>query len=285
MAQGAVSWATTAATTAATVPSASRTPVETAAIRSIESVERVKIGRWCRSDGKLDQEALAALRRVRARLTARPPVGRSRCPTRLGPVAGRASGSASRAARGRGDRAGRSAAFEGAGAGARARRRGGGVRPPALVSLRDALLLPVAPAEASSNLARYDGVRYGPRVDGATYGEMVERTRDDGLRRRAEAPDHARHVRALGRLLRRVLRPGAEGADAAHPRASEAFARFDVLVTPTSPTVAFPLGDEGGRPARDVRVRPAHDPLVPRRAARVSTSRAGSPTGSRSACS
>ncbi len=39
----------------------------------------------------------------------------------------------------------------------------------------------VAPAEASSNLARYDGVRYGPRADGATYGEMVDRTRDEGF--------------------------------------------------------------------------------------------------------
>ena len=40
----------------------------------------------------------------------------------------------------------------------------------------------IAPAEASSNLARYDGVRYGPRVAaGASYGEMVERTRDEGF--------------------------------------------------------------------------------------------------------
>src|SRR3989442_679794 len=39
------------------------------------------------------------------------------------------------------------------------------------------------------------------------------------LRRRAEAPHHARHVRALGGLLRRVLRSGSEGAHAHHPRA------------------------------------------------------------------
>ena len=39
----------------------------------------------------------------------------------------------------------------------------------------------IAPAEASSNLARYDGVRYGPRVDAPTYREMVERTRDAGF--------------------------------------------------------------------------------------------------------
>jgi aspartyl-tRNA(Asn)/glutamyl-tRNA(Gln) amidotransferase subunit A len=39
----------------------------------------------------------------------------------------------------------------------------------------------IAPAEASSNLARYDGVRYGPRVDADGYYEMVERTRDAGF--------------------------------------------------------------------------------------------------------
>ncbi|HSL63316.1 MAG TPA: amidase family protein, partial [Gaiellaceae bacterium] len=39
----------------------------------------------------------------------------------------------------------------------------------------------IAPAEASSNLARYDGVRYALRADGASYDEMVERTRDEGF--------------------------------------------------------------------------------------------------------
>ena len=39
----------------------------------------------------------------------------------------------------------------------------------------------IAPAEASSNLARYDGVRYRPRADGSSYQEMVDRTRDEGF--------------------------------------------------------------------------------------------------------
>ena len=70
----------------------------------------------------------------------------------------------------------------------------------------------VAPAEASSNLARYDGMRYGLRVDGANLTETYEKTRAAGLRRRGEAPHPDRHLCALGRLLRRLLPEGAEGA-------------------------------------------------------------------------
>ncbi len=127
----------------------------------------------------------------------------------------------------------------------------------------------IAPAEASSNLARYDGVRYGPRSEGETYRAMVERTRDEGF---GDEPKR--------RIMLGTYALSAGYYDAYYGQAQKvrtllvrehaaAFERFDVLATPTSPTVAFRGGGQGGRPARDVRVRPAHDPVVPRRPARA----------------
>ena len=106
----------------------------------------------------------------------------------------------------------------------------------------------VAPAEASSNLARYDGVRYGPRVEGATYGEMVDRTRDQGF-----GPEPKR------RIMLGTYALAAGYYDAFYGQAQkvrtllirehrEALAGFDAIVTPTSPTVAFPIGDRAADP-------------------------------------
>jgi aspartyl-tRNA(Asn)/glutamyl-tRNA(Gln) amidotransferase subunit A len=100
----------------------------------------------------------------------------------------------------------------------------------------------VAPAEASSNLARYDGVRYGLREDGADFREMVMRTRDVGFgdepKRRIMIGTYALSsgyydaYYATAQKVRTVIRREHD----------ELFERFDVLVSPTSPTVAFPLG-------------------------------------------
>jgi aspartyl-tRNA(Asn)/glutamyl-tRNA(Gln) amidotransferase subunit A len=101
----------------------------------------------------------------------------------------------------------------------------------------------IAPAEASSNLARYDGVRYGYRTPNAdTRLEMYTRTRDEGF---GDEPKR--------RILVGTYALSAGYYDAYYGQAQkvrtvikrehdEAFERFDALVCPTSPTVAFPLG-------------------------------------------
>ena len=73
----------------------------------------------------------------------------------------------------------------------------------------------IAPAEASSNLARYDGVRYGHREDGEDLTGLYERTRASGFGPGGPAPHSDRHLRAIVRLLRCLLPEGTEspGAD------------------------------------------------------------------------
>jgi aspartyl-tRNA(Asn)/glutamyl-tRNA(Gln) amidotransferase subunit A len=101
----------------------------------------------------------------------------------------------------------------------------------------------IAPAEASANLARFDGVRYGLRVDGdADLRAMYERTRAQGfgaeVKRRIMLGTYALssgYYDAYYGRAQRVRTKIAEDFRAA-------FARFDFVVTPTSPTIAFPLG-------------------------------------------
>jgi aspartyl-tRNA(Asn)/glutamyl-tRNA(Gln) amidotransferase subunit A len=106
----------------------------------------------------------------------------------------------------------------------------------------------IAPAEASSNLARYDGVRYGLRVPGETYFEMVARTRDAGFgdepKRRIMLGTYALsagYYEAYYGQAQKVRTVIAREFDAA-------FERFDILVSPTSPTVAFKLGEKSENP-------------------------------------
>jgi aspartyl-tRNA(Asn)/glutamyl-tRNA(Gln) amidotransferase subunit A len=106
----------------------------------------------------------------------------------------------------------------------------------------------IAPAEASSNLARYDGVRYGPRSDGETYRAMVERTRDLGF-----GAEPKRRI-MLGTYALSAGYYEAYYGQAQKVRTlivrehAAAFEQFDVLATPTSPTVAFPVGDKAADP-------------------------------------
>jgi aspartyl-tRNA(Asn)/glutamyl-tRNA(Gln) amidotransferase subunit A len=106
----------------------------------------------------------------------------------------------------------------------------------------------IAPAEASSNLARYDGVRYGLRVPAENYYEMVARTRDAGF---GDEPKR--------RIMLGTYALSAGYYDAYYGQAQKvrtviarefdsAFERFDVLVSPTSPTVAFKLGEKAADP-------------------------------------
>jgi aspartyl-tRNA(Asn)/glutamyl-tRNA(Gln) amidotransferase subunit A len=100
----------------------------------------------------------------------------------------------------------------------------------------------IAPAEASSNLARYDGVRYGPRSRNGGYHEMVKRTRDEGF------GDEPKRRIMLGAYALSAGYYEAYYGQAQKVRTvilrehAAAFERFDVLVSATSPTVAFELG-------------------------------------------
>jgi aspartyl-tRNA(Asn)/glutamyl-tRNA(Gln) amidotransferase subunit A len=106
----------------------------------------------------------------------------------------------------------------------------------------------IAPAEASSNLARYDGVRFGHRVDAPDTNAMYMATRTDGfgaeVKRRIMLGTYALSAgyydAYYGRALKVRRRIAADFA--------AAYERADVLLTPASPTVAFHLGDKTSDP-------------------------------------
>ncbi len=106
----------------------------------------------------------------------------------------------------------------------------------------------VATAEASANLARYDGLRYGRRADGGDLWTRVSRARGEGfgieVKRRIVlgtfALSSGYHDAYYGRATRVRQRIRAD-FDAA-------LDRCDVIVGPTSPTVAFPLGEKVADP-------------------------------------
>src|ERR1700758_1930531 len=107
----------------------------------------------------------------------------------------------------------------------------------------------IATAEASANLARYDGVRYSHRARGAkTVSEMYRRSRDEGF-----------GAEVKRRIMLGTYALSAGYYDAYYLKAQkvrtlltrdfeEAFQKVDAIVTPTSPTVAFKLGEKSDDP-------------------------------------
>jgi aspartyl-tRNA(Asn)/glutamyl-tRNA(Gln) amidotransferase subunit A len=107
----------------------------------------------------------------------------------------------------------------------------------------------LAPAECSSNLARYDGVRYGYRAPDATdLLDMYTRTRHDGfgaeVKRRIMLGTYALSSGYYDAYYGRAQRVRTKIADDFRT----AFADVDFIVTPTAPTVAFRLGEKTGDP-------------------------------------
>lgn len=102
----------------------------------------------------------------------------------------------------------------------------------------------IAPAEASSNLARYDGLRYGLRVNGEHLDDMYINSRTEGfgkeVKRRIMIGTYvlsagyydAYYLKA--QKVRRLIREDF----------IKAFEKCDVILTPTAPTTAFPIGDK-----------------------------------------
>ena len=88
------------------------------------------------------------------------------------------------------------------------------------------------------------------------------------LRRRGEAPHHARYLRAVGRLLRRVLRPGAACSHADHPRLRARVRRLRRAAVADVAHGGVRDRREDGRPSRDVPLRHLHDSHQPRRPSR-----------------
>jgi aspartyl-tRNA(Asn)/glutamyl-tRNA(Gln) amidotransferase subunit A len=106
----------------------------------------------------------------------------------------------------------------------------------------------IAPAEASSNLARFDGVRYGLRVDAPDLLSMYTRTRHDGfgaeVKRRIMLGTYALssgYYDAYYGKAQRVRTKIKQDYE-------EAFARVDLVVTPTAPSVAWELGAKSDDP-------------------------------------
>jgi aspartyl-tRNA(Asn)/glutamyl-tRNA(Gln) amidotransferase subunit A len=141
----------------------------------------------------------------------------------------------------------------------------------------------IAPAEASSNLARYDGVRYGKRASGETLMEMYQRTRSEGF-----------GMEVKRRIMIGTYALSSGYYDAYYLRAQKtrtlirrdydaALAKCDVILTPTTPTPAFRFGEKVDNPLQmylnDVYTIPANLAGLPGISVPCGLSKDGLPIG------
>lgn len=153
-----------------------------------------------------------------------------------------------------------------------------------LAPLALAMYYIIVPAEVSSNLARYDGVRYGRRAEGVkTLAELYGRSRDEGF-----MTENKRRI-MIGSY---VLSSGF--FDAYYLQAQKArtllinqfnelFSQYDLLLTPTAPTPAFGVGDNVDDPVKmylsDVMTVPASLAGIPALNIPAGVSHGGLPVG------
>ena len=106
-------------------------------------------------------------------------------------------------------------------------------------------------AEASANLSRFDGVRYGHRAARfSDYGELVEKSRMEGFGREVKRRILLGTYALCSGYYDAYYKKAAHLAALVRREYQDAFARFDLLLSPVSPTAAFPAGFADDDPAR-----------------------------------
>ena len=131
-----------------------------------------------------------------------------------------------------------------------------------LIKLSISIYYLIAPAECSANLARFDGVRYGLRVEGKTSYEMMQNTRAEGfgdeVKRRILLGTYALSAGYYDEYYGKALRARKKMID----EFSNIFKDVDYLISPTTPTAAFKAGEKTSNPLEmymsDLCTIPAH---------------------------
>ena len=117
-----------------------------------------------------------------------------------------------------------------------------------LIKLSISIYYLIAPAECSANLARFDGVRYGLRVEGKTSYEMIQNTRAEGfgdeVKRRILLGTYALSAGYYDEYYGKALRARKKMID----EFSNIFNDVDYLISPTTPTAAFKAGEKTSNP-------------------------------------